>query len=155
MGSHPVMYSSWTRAMKTGVLCSIVILMCHGCADSDGPRAAQKRRAEVGWMMKAHYQSKYEFEAGGPLTLAEFEKELREFHQESFELKEKVYGRADEWLDSFVDGKCARIKNLSKEMDELYFFTSEPQSWAELAGIDGYVLVRKKEIVDMMVRCIN
>ena len=106
-------------------------------------------------MMKAHYQSEYEFEARGPLTLVEFEKELREFHQESFELKEKVYGRADESLDSFVDGKCARIKNLSKEMDELYFFTFEPQSWAELAGIDGYVLVRKKEIVDMMVRCIN
>jgi len=141
--------------MKAAVLCGIVILMCYGCGDSDSPRAVQKKRAEVGRMMKAHYHSKYEFEVRGPLTLVEFQEELRESYEEAFELRENVYGQTDKSADSAVGRKYARIKGLSREGDELYFFTSELQSWAELAGIDGYVLVRKNEIVDMMVRRIN
>ena len=106
-------------------------------------------------MMKAYYHSKYEFEVRGPLTPAEFEKELRESYEEAFELREQLYGQTDESVDSAVGRKCARIKGLSKERDELYFFTSDPRSWSALAGIDGYVLVRKNEIVDMMIRRIN
>jgi len=106
-------------------------------------------------MAKAHHHSEHHFEVRGPLTLAQFEKELRESYLEPFELKQKVYGKTEESMKARIVRRCDRVRPLSREGDELCFFTSESKSQAELAGTDGYVLIRKNEVVDLMVRCIN
>jgi hypothetical protein len=87
--------------------------------------------------------------------LAEFEKERRLDYQATSAAKQRVYGPTKDSVDSRVARECDRIRLLSKAGDELYFFTSEERSWGDLAGMDGYVLVRRRKIVDLMIRRIN
>jgi hypothetical protein len=87
--------------------------------------------------------------------LTQFADELRAFYAELAESGKQVGDQNAESADSLVKRKCDRIRLLTREGDELYFFTSDRRSWGELAGKDGYVLVRKDKIVDSIIRDIN
>jgi hypothetical protein len=139
--------------MKTVIVCLVAILLFSGCRDSDSPgsgnhEATQKRRDEIARMVQEHYGRKCGFEIRGPLTLAQLEREFREAHEEAAEIRRKVYGRVEEFGDSGGGRACAELKGLHREGDELYFFTSDLQSWGHRMGVEGYVLVRKNEIID-------
>jgi hypothetical protein len=115
-----------------------------------------EKRAAVAKKIKEHYQgSDHEFVVRGPLRLVTVEQELRQSHEESSRIKEKAYGTAVPFVDSATGKTYARFKNWYQRGDELYFFTSDPNSWNNLAGIRGYVLVRKNAIVDSVVTGIN
>jgi len=86
-------------------------------------------------IIKDHYGSKYGFEVRGPLNVAQLEKEFGKSHEETAAMN--------------------RLKNPYREGDEVYFFTSDVQSWSDRAGVEGYVLIRKDRIVDGIVTGMN
>ena len=87
--------------------------------------------------------------------MTQFADESRAFYAKLSELRKQVEDQGAESVDSLVKRMCDRIRLLSREGDELCFFTSDRRSWGELAGRDGYVLVRKDKIVDLIIRNIN
>jgi hypothetical protein len=145
--------------MKLTAGCLTIALVCSACqkgtSDLKNPDGAQKRRAEIGQIIKDHYESKYGFEVRGPLTVAELEKESSESYKAVAEIKRKVYGKVEEFDGSEMGRACAELKTVFKDGDELYFFTSEMQAWGELVGTEGYVLIRKNKIAHMIVTAVN
>jgi hypothetical protein len=47
--------------------------------------------------------------------------------------------------------ECPRLKR----GDELYFYRTDPQSWSELRGQQGYVAIRGNEVIDTLVTLVN
>jgi hypothetical protein len=138
--------------MKIAVVCLTVALVCANCwnAGNSGLENAE-RRTRIGKIMKHYYGGKYGFEASGPLTYAQLESRLREGYEKWREVRLRVYDHVEPFEDSDPGKALARFKGRHREGDELYFFTSDAESWGNLAGISGYVLIRKNRIVDMMV----
>ena len=135
--------------------CVATLLMCPPRPDVSSPRATARRRAQVAELVKARFRGQYGFEVRGPLTLTQFADELKESYAKWLELARQVGDQNAELVSSSVKSKCDRITLLTREGDELYFFTSDRRSWGELAGKDGYVLVRKDKIVDLIIRNSN
>jgi len=146
--------------MKIAGVCLIVISVCSGCQNTSdtgsGDRDAMPRRLEqMSTIIKNHYDSKYEFEIRGPLSITEVGEELGELHEEAAEIKRRVYGHVQEFEDSELGKAYTQLKRPHKDGDELYCFTSDEQSWCDRAGIEGYVLIRRNEIVDGIVTNVN
>ena len=53
--------------------------------------------------------------------------------------------------DSHDSPEWSNFKSQYKEGDEIYFFSSDRISWGYLRGREGYVLIRKNEVVDFVV----
>jgi hypothetical protein len=47
------------------------------------------------------------------------------------------------------------LKRIIKPTDELYRFSTSPESWAHLAGRSGYALVRNRKVVAHIVTLMN
>lgn len=77
-------------------------------------------------------------EIRGPLSVIEVEEDLDELGKERSDEKNKIVVGGSAW---------DRMKGDLKAGDELYFFRSGRQSWAELCGWEGYVQVRGETVV--------
>jgi len=148
------------KKMKIAVTYLMVVLMCVSCRDngpdSQSPDNALRRDRRIDLILKKHYTGfAYAFEARGPLTIAQFEEELIRSYEEWSKLKERVYGPVKGFADSELGKDCARFKREHRERDELYFFKSDLRSWSNLNGREGYVLIRKNELIDLIVTVIN
>jgi hypothetical protein len=55
----------------------------------------------------------------------------------------------------YMSGQWESLKRAMRPGDELYRFTSSPESWKHLAGRAGIALVRDGEIVDTLVTMMN
>ena len=147
--------------MKIIIVCLMVMLPCSCRPDIDNSRSGdpnemRKRRDEIKKIMKDNYRDfDCEFEIRGPLTVAQFEEELIELHEESSETRVKIYGPTERFADSETGRDCARIMGEYRGGDELYFFTSDMDSWINRRGGEGYVLIRKNKIVDGLVTRVN
>jgi hypothetical protein len=125
-----------------------------GVPNEPSAAAARKRREAVAKVVKAHFKSKYAFETRGPLTLTQFDKEEKESYGHSMKSSLRIEGEPF-FADSLEQGGCGWFRLHSRQGDQLYFFTSDPRSWSDLAGKRGYVLVRKNEIIESMVESTN
>lgn len=110
------------------------------------------RRAAVARKIQDHYESSdCRFEVRGPYRLATLERDLVQPHEESARIKGKTHSTVQSFADSTADRTCARFKNEHRPGDELYFFTSAPNSCDNLMTTEGYVLIRQSELVDLAV----
>jgi hypothetical protein len=112
--------------------------------------AAKKRCEKVAAIVKSHYKSEYGFEARGPLSLTQFEKEEKESYGLESELRLKLE-HVGLFADALLQGGRGWVQLHSKQGDQLFFFTSDARSRSDGVGTRGYVLVRKNEIVELMV----
>ncbi len=141
--------------MKIIIMCLTVILFCS-CSDGDADHGSiasddtMKKRNQVSRLMKEHYHSfDATFEALGPLTIAQIEQESLE------KLSRSPRKDLPPVPFAFANDKWVELKGKYLPRDEFYYFTSDERSWANLCGIRGYVLVRKGEIVDIIVTGVN
>jgi len=107
------------------------------------------RRAEVHKIMNEYWKPiGGDFRVKGPLATAQVEKALFGTPLDSEEARQtyESTGRGEAW---------GRTKAKWKDGDEFYFFTSDKRSWSELRGRQGYVLIRKKQVVDVMLTRMN
>lgn len=107
------------------------------------------RRGEVRKVMNEYWKlTGSNFHVRGPLTICKVEEQLFGTPWDS-EATRRTYGSTER-------GKVwGTIESKYKEGDELYFFTSDQRSWAELRGMRGYALIRKDQVVDLMVTFLN
>ena len=107
------------------------------------------RRGEVRKVMNEYWKlTGSTFQVKGPLTIAQVEEMLFGTPWDS-EDTIRTY-------ESTNLGKVwVSIKTRYKGGDELYFFTSDERSWAELNGQRGYALIRKNQVVDLLVTFMN
>jgi hypothetical protein len=113
--------------------------------------AAKKRCEKVAAIVKSHYKSQYGFEARGPVSLTQFEKEEKESYGPESELRLKLEDGKGPFADSLLQGGRGWVQLHSKQGDQLFFFTSDARSRSDGAGTRGYVIMRKNEIVELMV----
>jgi len=95
------------------------------------------------------------WEIRGPLTVEQVKEELLELHKESSRIREKVYGPTKRFEDSDAGAHWGPFQNMYREGDEIYFFRSDERSWLNLSGEQGYVLIRKNEMLYSLVTAIN
>jgi uncharacterized phage-like protein YoqJ len=144
------------------------ISMCLSCTiidDSmkkrDETSRTVKRRDEVSNIMKNHYRSKYGFEIEGPFTIEQCKEHYVKREVEWYEINEEKPGKLKNFLDkikSFPDSQ--EFKDFVRPVanhkgNELYFFKSDLRSWSDWNGVQGYVIVYKNELVDILVTGIN
>jgi len=92
------------------------------------------------------------WEIRGPLSIERFKVEMIEMYNESSKIRNEVYKKFE---DSGLGEAFAQFKRQFKEGDEIYFYKSDERSWMDLRGREGYVLVRKNEIVDKLLTAMN
>jgi hypothetical protein len=98
-----------------------------------------------------HYIQR-DFEFRGPLTVTQVDDELRRSHETSSQIRKEVYGTTEKFEDSHT--AWTQLKATYRTGDELYFFMgSDRRTWT--GEILGYVLVRNKAVVGMMVTAIS
>lgn len=107
------------------------------------------RRGEVREIMNEYWKrTGGNFGVKGPLIIAQVEEKLFGTPLDS-DVTRRTY-------ESTERGKVwGSIKAKYRDGDELYFFTSDKRSWGELRGMRGYVLIRKNQVVDLMVTLMN
>jgi len=89
------------------------------------------------------------WEIRGPLTVAQVEQESLE------ELRKSQREDVPPVPFGFINDRWNELKSQYEEGDELYFFRSDKRSWLDLCGEQGYVLIRKNELLDLLVTVIN
>jgi len=146
--------------MRFGLACLSVVLAFSCCRKTDGLVSRDsghmpKRQAQIGDVMRDHYGRNYAFEIRGPLTIAQFEAELIRSYEELAKIRQSAHGATVAFEDSGTGKSCARLKGQYQDGDELYFFKSDRRSWRDLEGREGYVLIRRGKMADMMVTAIN
>ncbi len=151
IGRYICLASVW-RKEKVLIACLVAILasalvLCYK-PFSDRWRSVVKR-AEVHKIMNEYWKPiGGDFRVKGPLATAQVEKALFGTPLDSEEARQtyESTGRGEAW---------GRTKAKWKDGDEFYFFTSDKRSWSELRGRQGYVLIRKKQVVDVMLTRMN
>jgi len=108
------------------------------------------KQAQIENVLKDHFGKDYAFEIRGPLTVTQFEEERARSHAESAETRNRARD-----TDKAFTGNYTLFKGGYRDGDELYFFRSDRRSWGHLKGREGYVLIRKGEIADMIVTVVN
>ena len=155
--------------MRIIIACIIGISMCLSCTTIDDSMKKQdetskilKRRDEVSRIMKNHYRSKdYGFEIEGPFTIEQCKEHYVKRHIEEYEINEWPLLRRKMVLDRLKRfPESQKFKDFVRpvenhEGNELYFFKSDLRSWGDWNGIEGYVIVYKNELVDLLVTGIN
>jgi len=147
--------------MKTAVVCAIVLLT-SACRQTVGSSSLEESREEivrapqlsramhVYWKKDNPYYIRRDFDFRGPLDARQVEDELMELHKSSSRTRQEVYGVAEEFDESDVGKQWERLKSKHREGDELYFFTASDRR--TLTGDTlGYVLMRHKKVVDVIV----
>ena len=64
-------------------------------------------------------------------------------------------GRVPHVPFGFAHAKWVQWKAQIREGDELYYFSSSAEAWRNLAGREGYALIREGQVVDTMVTLMN
>jgi hypothetical protein len=150
-------YPHWKNMRKRSkiVTVSLVIaLAVLSVVSIDGYRSMNRRNA-VRKMLSAYlYDSRYQFQVKGPFSMAQVEKQLFGGHRKSPEQEDDAHG-SSERPHAGSDNRWRRIESNYKAGDELYFFKSDEDSWAQLEGIEGIVLVRKDHIVAYVLTKLN
>ena len=153
--------------MKNIIVCIMGILMCSSCHDTDNYVSGDsddtmKRRDEISKIMKDHYHNDsfdYGFEIRGPFTIKQFKEEYVKHYEELFDISElkprtsqEIYDRMKKFMDSqeFKD-----FVRLNGKGNELYFFRSDMRSRSDLYGVEGYVIIHKNKIIDIMITAIS
>lgn len=55
----------------------------------------------------------------------------------------------------FANADWIEFKSLMQSGDELWFYSSPQESWDELMGTEGYVIIREGKIIAEMVTALN
>ena len=95
------------------------------------------------------------WEIRGPLSIDRFKAEMMEMYEESLEARNEVYDNNKSFEDSEISKDIARFERQYQEGDEIYFFRSSERSWVFLCGSEGYIFIRKNQIMDKIVTAIN
>lgn len=128
--------------MKIVTTCLFAVLLCS-CQQavdnrtSERPEVTKERREEVRRIIAGDFHFDIDI-VRGPLTVREVQKELAEAGRRPAE----VPG----WRE---------IKAKFRRGDEIYFYKTDRQSWAELRGREGYVAIRGIKIVDFALTRMN
>ena len=85
----------------------------------------------------------------GPLTISQVEQESLKY------LREQPRKDVPQVPFGFMGDRWVELKSKHRDGDELYFYRSDQRSWADLCGCQGYVLIRKDEMIDGIVTVIN
>jgi hypothetical protein len=155
--------------MRIVIVCLMGISMCLSCTiidDSmkkrDETSKVLKRRDEVSKIMRNHYPIKdYGFEIEGPFTIEQCKEHYVKWYIELFGINEENPGKLKEPLDRLKRfPESQKFKDFVRPVEnhkgnELYFFTSDIYSWGNLNGVEGYVIVYKNELVDILGTGIN
>jgi hypothetical protein len=144
--------------MRTTIGCLILVLACMSCRGSnrDGQGQETSRASQVNRLLKESYRGyPYNFEVRGPVTLAEYRKAWIEGYEKWAERVRKDNRSPGTFEDSSQGREYARFETQYREGDELYFFRSEKRSWRDLAGTEGYVLIRNGKIIDTVETRVN
>jgi len=104
-----------------------------------------ERRNEVCELISERFGLGFSVEIKGPLTIAEVENESLEnlSKTDRKDIPKVPFG--------FMNDRWNQFKSKYQEGDELYFFTSDEKSWAALYGRQGYAIVRKNQIINVIV----
>jgi hypothetical protein len=128
------------------ILVAVLALSCQpgikGCR-------SMLRRGEVSKIINKYWKrTGGNFRVRGPLSIAQVQEELfgRPLNSSDIHGAQGSTDLAKAW-DS--------VKAKYREGDELYFFTADERSWAELNGRRGYALIRKDQVVDILVTFLN
>ena len=144
--------------MRITVGCLIFTLTCMSCRGSnkDGQKQETSTRTQVNRLLKEHCRGyPYNFEVRGPVALTEFREVYIKGYTEWAEHMKKMNRSVDTFENSSQGRECARLEAEYKENDELYFFRSDERSWSDLAGTEGYVLIRVGKVVDAVETRVN
>ncbi|MCP4261359.1 MAG: hypothetical protein GY774_28240 [Planctomycetes bacterium] len=122
-----------------------------------------KKRDEISKIMNDHYYGDM-FDDGsqieGPFTIKQCTEHQIKRELERLGIEEKP-GKHKELLDRIKRFPYSqKVKDFvrpmgSQEGNELYFFTSDSHSWSDWNGREGYVIIQKNRIVDILVTWIN
>ncbi len=82
----------------------------------------------------------------GPLTVAQVQEELAEDAGRQSGAGERVIPGGPEWK---------QLKAKLKRGDELYFCRTDPESWSELRGREGYIGIRGNEVIGFFLTLMN
>jgi hypothetical protein len=116
-----------------------------------------KRRAEVRRMMNAYWHGPYfgfGSEIRGPLSIAQAERELFGVTEGTPE-EDAMHVVTRRLQNTYFGEAWAKIKANHRDGDDLYFFRSDRGSWRHLNGRQGYVAVRKDEVLRCLVTEMN
>ena len=137
--------------MKITCGCLMVVLICSCKQGVDNGALGRgqdtmERQHEVRKVIGSYFHTGIDT-IRGPLTVREVEDELDK-------LGEKLSHEKGRFI--IVGGPLwDRLKAKLKRGDELYFYRSDKQSWAELHGWAGYVAIRESTVIDVLPVTIN
>jgi len=137
--------------MRIAITCLILTLVSVSCRGSnkDGQRGQTSTATQVSKLLKEYCRGyPFNFEVQGPVTLTEYRNGWIEGYEKWAERMRKDNRSPGTFEDSSQGRECARLETQYREGDELYFFRSEERSWSDLAGTEGYVLIRNGKIID-------
>ena len=143
----------------TAILAATVLSSCRPPGNDAGTRSARsevRERDQVSKMLKDHYHSFHQgYEIRGPLTAVQLKEELTNRYEKGARVRKAVYGTTETFEESETGENFARLEAEHEAGGRIYFFRSDSDSWMHLSGIEGYVLVRGNELIDMIVTAIN
>ncbi len=126
---------------------------CHHGVDSS---YAMREQDRLNRLMKAYLlrvvpytqdrlRAGYAFEFRGPMTINQLEHEMLEGLTEN-----DKKDLSPVFSDLINEKWLHRRGHYYMDGDEFYFFRTEKRSWDALVGFEGYLLLRKGEIVDVL-----
>jgi hypothetical protein len=131
--------------MKILSTCLMTVLVCSCKQYSPMSRSsenAMKRQEEVRVIVSSHLNKGIGI-IRGPLTVEEVEKEL---------IVECVEGVVREMYGGLA---WYKLKAELRHGDELYFYSSDRESWAQLRGSEGYVAIRGNKVLGSFFTALN
>jgi hypothetical protein len=138
--------------------CLILTLVCLSCrrVETEADVRGESASKEVQNLLKDYYRGyPFNFEIRGPVPLREFRETWIRGYQEWAERMRKTDRSAGTFEGSSQGRTCARLEAEYREGDELYFFRSEELSWNDLAGTEGYVLIRAGKVIVVIETKVN
>ena len=145
--------------MKKIILCVVLLLSCSCRHGDDKPRAACDQ-GRMSRLMEAYLEqgepytqgrlrTTYGFEFRGPLTIEQLEQDMLDAE------KERTGGDAplasSDFINLINDRWLHRRRHSYRPGDVFYFFRTDQSTWDTLVGSEGYLLLRKGEIIDVLV----
>lgn len=141
--------------MKKIALCVVLMLYCS-CHRATSNCCALRGQRELGKLMDEYlrrdplnYRSGppgYDYSFRGPLTISQIEQEALDAVRKMIEAGQDVpavpFGR--------MNDKWVAFKEEYMPGDELYFFITDKRSWEMVAGREGYLLLRRNKIVQIL-----
>jgi hypothetical protein len=147
--------------MRIMAVCLMVVLTCscHEVVDNSTPAdggSTPERREEARKIISNFFHRDADI-LRGPLSAKKVDRELDErgeaIDREEAQLKGRPY---DGKRHVFFGGPdWDRLKAKLQRGDELYFYKSDLQSWADLHGWEGYVAIRGSVVIDVLPVAIN